>query len=173
MNALKYSCSNSRNTCHTHQIALNTFGSPGVLRSVVGTFLCGPEALGKVLAKKCAKYSDVDPRKTKFYFNKENFWWPRHTRKPGHQETRGNYATVSVLENDKHPPPPPPAPGDYEKHLTVQEFKGSSAHTERKRSLFTTDYCSSWNCWPLACFCLFLFPSGGKKPSVHEVTSLS
>uniref|UniRef100_A0A3Q3VJ84 FAD-binding FR-type domain-containing protein n=1 Tax=Mola mola TaxID=94237 RepID=A0A3Q3VJ84_MOLML len=41
--------------------------------SVVGTFLCGPEALGKVLAKKCAKYSDVDPRKTKFYFNKENF----------------------------------------------------------------------------------------------------
>ncbi|XP_068182301.1 NADPH oxidase 1 isoform X1 [Antennarius striatus] len=41
--------------------------------SVVGTFLCGPEALAKVLAKKCAKYSDVDPRKTKFYFNKENF----------------------------------------------------------------------------------------------------
>uniref|UniRef100_UPI003AAA8FAC NADPH oxidase 1 isoform X1 n=1 Tax=Centroberyx gerrardi TaxID=166262 RepID=UPI003AAA8FAC len=41
--------------------------------SVVGTFLCGPAALGKVLEKKCAKYSDVDPRKTKFYFNKENF----------------------------------------------------------------------------------------------------
>ncbi|XP_043983838.1 NADPH oxidase 1 [Gambusia affinis] len=41
--------------------------------SVVGTFLCGPEALAKVLAKKCGKYSDVDPRKTKFYFNKENF----------------------------------------------------------------------------------------------------
>ncbi|KAG8003912.1 Cytochrome b-245 heavy chain [Nibea albiflora] len=41
--------------------------------SVVGTFLCGPEALAKVLDKKCAKYSDVDPRKTKFYFNKENF----------------------------------------------------------------------------------------------------
>ncbi|XP_076595193.1 NADPH oxidase 1 [Chaetodon auriga] len=41
--------------------------------SVVGTFLCGPEALGKVLEKKCVKYSDVDPRKTKFYFNKENF----------------------------------------------------------------------------------------------------
>uniref|UniRef100_A0A3B5MEK4 NADPH oxidase 1 n=1 Tax=Xiphophorus couchianus TaxID=32473 RepID=A0A3B5MEK4_9TELE len=41
--------------------------------SVVGTFLCGPEALGKVLEKKCGKYSDVDPRKTKFYFNKENF----------------------------------------------------------------------------------------------------
>lgn len=40
---------------------------------VVGTFLCGPVALGKVLEKKCAKYSDVDPRKTKFYFNKENF----------------------------------------------------------------------------------------------------
>lgn len=73
INPLKHSCSNSRNTCHTHQIALNTFGSPGVLRSVVGTFLCGPEALGKVLAKKCAKYSDVDPRKTRFYFNKENF----------------------------------------------------------------------------------------------------
>ncbi|KAK2904330.1 NADPH oxidase 1 isoform X1 [Channa argus] len=41
--------------------------------SVVGTFLCGPEALAKVLEKNCAKYSDVDPRKTKFYFNKENF----------------------------------------------------------------------------------------------------
>uniref|UniRef100_A0A3P9HTL7 NADPH oxidase 1 n=1 Tax=Oryzias latipes TaxID=8090 RepID=A0A3P9HTL7_ORYLA len=41
--------------------------------SVVGTFLCGPAALAKVLQKKCAKYSDVDPRKTKFYFNKENF----------------------------------------------------------------------------------------------------
>lgn len=41
--------------------------------SVVGTFLCGPEVLAKVLEKKCAKYSDVDPRKTKFYFNKENF----------------------------------------------------------------------------------------------------
>ncbi|KAM6951945.1 NADPH oxidase 1 [Lycodopsis pacificus] len=41
--------------------------------SVVGTFLCGPAALAKVLSKKCAKYSDVDPRKTKFYFNKENF----------------------------------------------------------------------------------------------------
>lgn len=41
---------------------------------MVGTFLCGPGALAKVLAKKCAKYSDVDPRKTKFYFNKENFW---------------------------------------------------------------------------------------------------
>ncbi|XP_039976430.1 NADPH oxidase 1 [Xiphias gladius] len=41
--------------------------------SVVGTFLCGPEALAEVLEKKCAKYSDVDPRKTKFYFNKENF----------------------------------------------------------------------------------------------------
>ncbi|KAF1384914.1 hypothetical protein PFLUV_G00125130 [Perca fluviatilis] len=41
--------------------------------SVVGTFLCGPAVLAKVLEKKCAKYSDVDPRKTKFYFNKENF----------------------------------------------------------------------------------------------------
>ncbi|KAJ3588426.1 hypothetical protein NHX12_012019 [Muraenolepis orangiensis] len=41
--------------------------------STVGTFLCGPQALAKVLEKKCAKYSDVDPRKTRFYFNKENF----------------------------------------------------------------------------------------------------
>ncbi|XP_062855965.1 NADPH oxidase 1 [Trichomycterus rosablanca] len=41
--------------------------------SVVGTFLCGPVSLAKDLEKKCAKYSDVDPRKTKFYFNKENF----------------------------------------------------------------------------------------------------
>ncbi|XP_034545750.1 NADPH oxidase 1 [Notolabrus celidotus] len=41
--------------------------------SVVGTFLCGPQVLAKVLEKKCAKFSDVDPRKTKFYFNKENF----------------------------------------------------------------------------------------------------
>ncbi|CAL8305816.1 unnamed protein product [Arctogadus glacialis] len=41
--------------------------------STVGTFLCGPAVLAKVLAKKCAKYSDVDPRKTRFYFNKENF----------------------------------------------------------------------------------------------------
>ncbi|KAF7662001.1 hypothetical protein LDENG_00249200 [Lucifuga dentata] len=41
--------------------------------SVVGTFLCGPEGLAKVLETKCAKYSDVNPRKTKFYFNKENF----------------------------------------------------------------------------------------------------
>ncbi|MBN3309135.1 CY24B protein, partial [Amia calva] len=41
--------------------------------SVVGVFLCGPEALGKTLEKKCVKYSDVDPRKVKFYFNKENF----------------------------------------------------------------------------------------------------
>ncbi|XP_056294934.1 NADPH oxidase 1 [Pseudoliparis swirei] len=41
--------------------------------SVVGTFLCGPSVLATVLSKKCAKYSDVDPRKTKFYFNKENF----------------------------------------------------------------------------------------------------
>lgn len=48
--------------------------SANVFRSVVGTFLCGPAALATVLEKKCAKYSDVDPRKTKFYFNKENFW---------------------------------------------------------------------------------------------------
>ncbi|XP_072292785.1 NADPH oxidase 1 [Eucyclogobius newberryi] len=41
--------------------------------SGVGTFICGPVALATVLEKKCAKYSDVDPRKTKFYFNKENF----------------------------------------------------------------------------------------------------
>ncbi|XP_059918923.1 NADPH oxidase 1 [Gadus macrocephalus] len=43
------------------------------LASTVGTFLCGPAVLAKVLEKKCAKYSDVDPRKTRFYFNKENF----------------------------------------------------------------------------------------------------
>ncbi|XP_021416737.2 NADPH oxidase 1 isoform X1 [Oncorhynchus mykiss] len=41
--------------------------------SVVGTFLCGPVVLATVLSKKCVKYTDVDPRKTKFYFNKENF----------------------------------------------------------------------------------------------------
>ncbi|KAI7801796.1 NADPH oxidase 1 [Triplophysa rosa] len=41
--------------------------------SEVGTFLCGPQALAKDLDKKCVKYSDVDPRRTKFYFNKENF----------------------------------------------------------------------------------------------------
>ncbi|XP_063046325.1 NADPH oxidase 1 [Engraulis encrasicolus] len=41
--------------------------------SVVGAFLCGPAVLGKTLEKKCVKFSDVDPRKTKFYFNKENF----------------------------------------------------------------------------------------------------
>ncbi|XP_018602053.1 cytochrome b-245 heavy chain-like isoform X1 [Scleropages formosus] len=41
--------------------------------SGVGVFLCGPETLAKTLEKKCVKYSDVDPRKTNFYFNKENF----------------------------------------------------------------------------------------------------
>ncbi|KAJ8348740.1 hypothetical protein SKAU_G00273290 [Synaphobranchus kaupii] len=41
--------------------------------SVVGTFLCGPEAVAKTLEKKCVKFSDADPRKTQFYFNKENF----------------------------------------------------------------------------------------------------
>ncbi|XP_060783509.1 cytochrome b-245 heavy chain-like [Neoarius graeffei] len=41
--------------------------------SVVGTFLCGPAVLAKVLEKKCVKYSNVDLRKTRFYFNKENF----------------------------------------------------------------------------------------------------
>uniref|UniRef100_A0A4W5PTX4 NADPH oxidase 1 n=1 Tax=Hucho hucho TaxID=62062 RepID=A0A4W5PTX4_9TELE len=41
--------------------------------SVVGTFLCGPVVLATVLSKKCVKYTDMDPRKTKFYFNKENF----------------------------------------------------------------------------------------------------
>lgn len=60
----------------------------------MGTFLCGPEALGEVLAKKCAKYSDVDPRKTKFYFNKENFWESHPTRKTG---TRRRFA---VLDSD-------------------------------------------------------------------------
>ncbi|XP_023647954.1 NADPH oxidase 1 [Paramormyrops kingsleyae] len=41
--------------------------------STVGTFLCGPENLAKELERKCVEYSDVDPRKTRFYFNKENF----------------------------------------------------------------------------------------------------
>ncbi|KAG5843586.1 hypothetical protein ANANG_G00152470 [Anguilla anguilla] len=41
--------------------------------SVVGTFLCGPEGIAKTLKKKSMKFSDVDPRKTQFYFNKENF----------------------------------------------------------------------------------------------------
>ncbi|XP_067405860.1 NADPH oxidase 1 isoform X2 [Emydura macquarii macquarii] len=42
-------------------------------RSVVGVFLCGPEALAKSLQKCCHQYSSLDPRKVKFYFNKENF----------------------------------------------------------------------------------------------------
>lgn len=57
-----------------HLVSVNVF------RSVVGTFLCGPAALATVLEKKCAKYSDVDPRKTKFYFNKENFWAKKNNR---------------------------------------------------------------------------------------------
>ena len=64
---------------------------------MVGTFLCGPEALAQVLEKKCAKYSEVDPRKTKFYFNKENFWRPT----PAHQET--GKSRFPVLEKSKHP----------------------------------------------------------------------
>ncbi|NXC90001.1 NOX1 oxidase, partial [Cercotrichas coryphoeus] len=42
-------------------------------RSVVGVFLCGPEALAKSLKKSCHQHSSLDPRKVKFYFNKENF----------------------------------------------------------------------------------------------------
>ncbi|XP_019376901.1 PREDICTED: NADPH oxidase 1 isoform X2 [Gavialis gangeticus] len=42
-------------------------------KSVVGVFLCGPEALAKSLQKCCHQYSTLDPRKVKFYFNKENF----------------------------------------------------------------------------------------------------
>lgn len=64
----------------------------------MGTFLCGPEALGEVLAKKCAKYSDVDPRKTKFYFNKENFWEPHPTGKTG------PWKRFAVLDSDKTSP---------------------------------------------------------------------
>uniref|UniRef100_A0A8C4SNZ6 NADPH oxidase 1 n=1 Tax=Erpetoichthys calabaricus TaxID=27687 RepID=A0A8C4SNZ6_ERPCA len=41
--------------------------------SDVGVFLCGPQTLAKTLEKCCVQYSDVDPRKVKFYFNKENF----------------------------------------------------------------------------------------------------
>ncbi|XP_061862452.1 NADPH oxidase 1 isoform X1 [Colius striatus] len=42
-------------------------------RSVVGVFLCGPDALAKSLQKSCHQHSSLDPRKVKFYFNKENF----------------------------------------------------------------------------------------------------
>ncbi|NXI38156.1 NOX1 oxidase, partial [Galbula dea] len=42
-------------------------------RSVVGVFLCGPEALAKSLQKSCHQHSSLDPRKVQFYFNKENF----------------------------------------------------------------------------------------------------
>uniref|UniRef100_A0A663MLX8 NADPH oxidase 1 n=1 Tax=Athene cunicularia TaxID=194338 RepID=A0A663MLX8_ATHCN len=42
-------------------------------RSVVGVFLCGPGALAKSLQKFCHQHSSLDPRKVKFYFNKENF----------------------------------------------------------------------------------------------------
>ncbi|XP_035180835.1 NADPH oxidase 1 isoform X2 [Oxyura jamaicensis] len=42
-------------------------------RSVVGVFLCGPGALAKDLQKSCHQHSSLDPRKVKFYFNKENF----------------------------------------------------------------------------------------------------
>lgn len=88
---------------------------------MVGTFLCGPEALGEVLAKKCAKYSDVDPRKTKFYFNKENFWEPRLSRKTG---SRRRFA---VRDGDKTWPITAVSHRrpyrDYGKRLTVTEFK--------------------------------------------------
>lgn len=42
-------------------------------RSVVGVFLCGPAALAKSLKRSCHQHSSLDPRKVKFYFNKENF----------------------------------------------------------------------------------------------------
>lgn len=42
-------------------------------KSVVGVFLCGPQALAKSLRKCCHQYSSLDPRKVQFYFNKENF----------------------------------------------------------------------------------------------------
>uniref|UniRef100_A0A2K6TLC1 NADPH oxidase 1 n=1 Tax=Saimiri boliviensis boliviensis TaxID=39432 RepID=A0A2K6TLC1_SAIBB len=42
-------------------------------KSVVGVFLCGPQALAKSLRKCCHRYSSLDPRKVQFYFNKENF----------------------------------------------------------------------------------------------------
>ncbi|XP_053130013.1 NADPH oxidase 1 isoform X2 [Hemicordylus capensis] len=41
--------------------------------SVVGVFLCGPEALAKSLKTCCQQHSSLDPRKVQFYFNKENF----------------------------------------------------------------------------------------------------
>lgn len=67
-------------------------------RSIVGTFLCGPEALGKVLEKKCAKYSDVDPRKTRFYFNKENFW----AKKKKNKQTREKQEARSHISKDNN-----------------------------------------------------------------------
>ncbi|RMC22018.1 hypothetical protein DUI87_02889 [Hirundo rustica rustica] len=42
-------------------------------RSVVGVFFYGPEALAKSLQKSCHQHSSLDPRKVKFYFNKEIF----------------------------------------------------------------------------------------------------
>uniref|UniRef100_A0A4X2KZG0 NADPH oxidase 1 n=1 Tax=Vombatus ursinus TaxID=29139 RepID=A0A4X2KZG0_VOMUR len=42
-------------------------------RSVVGVFLCGPQTLAKSLRRCCNHYSSLDPRKVRFYFNKENF----------------------------------------------------------------------------------------------------
>ncbi|XP_074179839.1 NADPH oxidase 1 isoform X2 [Rhinolophus sinicus] len=42
-------------------------------KSVVGVFLCGPQALAKSLRKCCHQYSSLDPRKVQFFFNKENF----------------------------------------------------------------------------------------------------
>ncbi|XP_030066311.1 NADPH oxidase 1 isoform X1 [Microcaecilia unicolor] len=42
-------------------------------RSVVGVFLCGPQALAKTLQTCCHQHSNLDPRKVQFYFNKENF----------------------------------------------------------------------------------------------------
>lgn len=59
--------------CFWHK-TFNLFFFICAYRTVVGTFLCGPATLARDLERKCVKYSDVDPRKTRFYFNKENFW---------------------------------------------------------------------------------------------------
>lgn len=62
-------------TCYGRPIWENEFSNVADAhpRSTVGVFLCGPQALGKSLQQCCHQYSNMDPRKVQFYFNKENF----------------------------------------------------------------------------------------------------
>ncbi|XP_029463249.1 NADPH oxidase 1 [Rhinatrema bivittatum] len=62
-------------TCYGRPIWNNEFSKVAEEnpRSVVGVFLCGPQALAETLQKCCQQYSSIDPRKVQFYFNKENF----------------------------------------------------------------------------------------------------